>query len=61
MNKIILAVTLALVAGSAFGGALIDPVMDQQVIVQDTASSAISHHAIPLLFFLFFVSLGLIL
>ena len=61
MNKIILGAVIAVIAGSAFAGTLVDPVMNQTVIAQETATSGFNHHVIPPLFFLFFVGLGLIL
>lgn len=61
MKKLVIGLALALIATSAVAGALVDPVMEQEVIVQQTSASSISHAVIPPLFFLLFVGLGLIL
>ena len=61
MRKVIIGLALALVASSAMAGTLLEPVMEHDVIVQQAASSGVSHMIIPPLFFLLFVGLGLVL
>ena len=53
MKKVILGAVLALVAGSAFAGALLDPVTDTDVIVQSTAASFDHGILVPLVFLAF--------
>ncbi|MBV7379727.1 hypothetical protein [Maritimibacter dapengensis] len=57
MKKLAIGLTLALVATAASAGALVEPIMEQEVIVQSTSSS-VDHGIIPPIFFLLFVGIG---
>lgn len=61
MTKVFLGAALALVATSAVAGTIVDPIMDQAVIMQDTASSTFNHAIIPPIFFLLFVGFAMFL
>ena len=58
MKKIALGLALTLVATTASAGALVEPVMEQGVIVEAAAASLIDHGVIPPIFFLLFVGIG---
>lgn len=58
MKKIALGLALGLIASSAMAGALIEPVMEQEIIVESTAASSFDHGIIPPIFFLLFVGIG---
>ncbi|MEC7762674.1 MAG: hypothetical protein VX874_12280 [Pseudomonadota bacterium] len=61
MTKVIMGAALVLLATSAVAGTLVEPIMDQAVIVQDTASSAFSHAIIPPIFFLLIAGIAIFL
>lgn len=55
MKKVVLGLAFAVVATSAFAGALQDPLIEQDIIIQQTAASSIDHGIIPLVFFAMFM------
>lgn len=56
MKKVILGVAFALAATAATAGSVAPPVMEDAVIVDQTATSSVSHHILPPL--LFVLSVG---
>lgn len=59
MKKLVLGLALATLATTASAGALNDPIIADEVIVQATAASSISHAIIPPLFFLMFATIAI--
>ncbi|MGH1369768.1 MAG: hypothetical protein ACRBCL_14235 [Maritimibacter sp.] len=59
MKKIALGLALTLVATAATAGALSDPIIEQDIIVQTAANSSIDHSVLPPLIFLIFAGLAI--
>ncbi|MBD3814388.1 MAG: hypothetical protein IE917_19640 [Betaproteobacteria bacterium] len=59
MKKFVLGAAFALAATSAMAGSLAAPVMEQEVIVQQAATSSVNQHIIPPALFIISVGLGL--
>ncbi|MBV7410899.1 hypothetical protein [Maritimibacter sp. DP1N21-5] len=61
MKNVILGTLFALLATSAFAGTLVDPIVEPEIIVEQTASASFDHGIIVPLYFLFFIGLGFLL
>lgn len=59
MKKFVLGAAFAVAATSAMAGSLAEPVMDQEVIVQQTSTSSVNQHIIPPALFIISVGLSL--
>lgn len=59
MKKFVLSAAFAVAATSAMAGSLAEPVMDQEVIVQQTSTSSVNQHIIPPALFIISVGLSL--
>lgn len=53
MKKILLATAIALTASSAFAGALVDPIVEPSVIIEEAASSSSHDMLIPIMLLIF--------
>lgn len=59
MKKIALGLALAVVATAASAGALTDPIIEQDIIIETAAASSVDHSILPPLIFLMFVGIAL--
>ena len=51
MKKLILGAAFALVASTAFAGSVAPPIIEDTVIIEQAATSSVSHHLIPAMLF----------
>ena len=56
MKKLVLATAFALAASSATAGSLSDPIIEQEVIIEQAATSSINQHILPPLMFVMMVA-----
>lgn len=61
MKKILLGTALALLASSAFAGALVEPIVEPELIIEQTAASSFDHGIIVPIFFLLFLGISVLL
>ena len=56
MKNLILGAAFALAATSAMAGSLADPIIEQEVIIEQAAPSSINQHILPPLMFIMIVA-----
>lgn len=61
MKKLVLGAAFALAANAAMAGSLAEPIIAEEVIVEQAATSSVNQHILPPLFFLMFVATGALL
>jgi lipid-A-disaccharide synthase-like uncharacterized protein len=61
MKKFVLSAVFALAATSAMAGSIAGPILDEEVIVQQAATSSVNQHILPPAFFLISVATSLLL
>ncbi|GGD20670.1 hypothetical protein GCM10011358_01540 [Sinisalibacter lacisalsi] len=55
MKKLVLGAAFALAASTAMAGSVAEPVLDQEIIIEQAPASSVNHHILPPLFFVLFV------
>lgn len=58
MKKLVLGAAFAVAANAAMAGSLAVPVMEEEIIIEQAATSSVNHHILPPLFFVMFVAVG---
>lgn len=61
MKKLVLGAAFALVASTAVAGSVAPPILEDAVIIEQAATSSVSHHIIPPALFLISVGAALFL
>lgn len=61
MKKLVLATVFALAASSAMAGSIAGPVIEQDVVIQQAASSSVNQNIIPPALFVVFTGLSMLL
>ena len=61
MKKLILGAAFALAVSAATAGSVAPPIIEQDVVIEQAATSSVSHHIMPPAFFLISVGLGMLL
>jgi len=56
MKKLVLGAAFALTASAAMAGSIAEPVVTEDVIIQQAAASSVSHHILPPLAFVMLVA-----
>ncbi len=59
MKKVVLGAAFALVASTAIAGSVAPPIIEDTVIIEQAATSSVSHHIIPPMLFLISVGAAL--
>jgi len=61
MKKLVLGAAFVVAATSAMAGSLAEPIIAEEVIVQQTATSSVNHHILPPLLFVLAVGSAMVL
>lgn len=61
MKKLVLGAAFALAASTAMAGSLADPVIEQDIVIEQAATSSVNQHILPPLLFVLAVASAMVL